>query len=136
MKPDEIRQLQVGNLIMIGEDENAMVAIVDRITRLIPAIRKDVNQVVRLYEGHYLDFKGLVDGGLGWCTTDNEEFNTGHRLMAMSNLHGIPIPENFEKLNGVNLWNDPKAVEAYRFVHLYQNEWNHYEGIKEDWKLK
>ena len=136
MTIQEIQQLQVGNLIMIGEDDNAMIAIVDRVTRLIPAICKDVNQVVRLYEGHYLDFEDMKGGGVGWCTSDNPEFNEKIRPMAPEHFHGIPIPPNFEEINGVHLWNDPKAVETYEFVHKYQNEWNHYEGIKEDWKLK
>lgn len=136
MTIQEIQQLQVGNLIMIGENENAMVAIVDRITRLIPAICKDVNQVVRLYEGHYIDFEKMEDGGIGWCTSDNPEFNEKIRPMMPEHFHGIPIPSNFEEINNVHLWNDPKAVENYEFVHKYQNEWNHYEGIKDDWKLE
>ena len=136
MTIQEIQQLQVGNLIIIGENENAMVAIVDRITRLIPAICEDVNQVVRLYEGHYLDFERMKDGGIGWFTSDNLEFNEKIRPMMPEHFHGIPIPPNFEEINDVHLWNDPKAVETYEFVHKYQNEWNHYEGIKEDWKLK
>lgn len=136
MTIQEIQQLQVGNLIMIGEDDNAMIAIVDRITRLIPTICEDVNQVVRLYEGHYLDFENMKDGGISWCTSDNPEFNEKIRPMMPEHFHGILIPPNFEEINNVHLWNDPKAVETYEFVHKYQNEWNHYEGIKDDWKLK
>ena len=97
MTIQEIQQLQVGNLIMIGEDDNTMIAIVDRITRLIPVICKDVNQVVRLYEGHYLDFEDMKDGGVGWCTSDNPEFNEKIRPMAPEYFHGIPIPPNFEE---------------------------------------
>ena len=132
MKPEEIRQLQVGNLIMVGD----MIAVVDRVTMLTPGMCQDVDRPVIMYEGHYQDFERMADGGIGWVTTDCPEFNERMRPTPLEDFHGIPIPENFEKLNGVNLWNDPKAVEAYQFVHLYQNEWNHYEGFKFDWRLK
>lgn len=132
MTPQEIRKLQPGNLILIGDME----ALVQRVT-FVPDHHREFNNEVSMfiYEGSYKWSEKMADGGFGWITTDNEEFNTEHRLMAMSNLHGIPIPEKFEKINGVNLYNDPKAVEIYEFVHLYQNEWNRLEDRVVDWKL-
>ncbi len=68
-----------------------------------------------------------------WLISDDEEYNKERHLMGLENFEGIPIPEDFEELNHVNMWNDPKAVENYQFVHCYQNEWNHYEHYKNDW---
>ena len=130
MTIQEIQQLQVGNLIMIGE----MVAMVDRVTRVTHMMDPTVDKVIRVYEGHYVDFERMKDGGFGWFTTDNPEYNASVRCMSLEQFHGIPIPENFEEINGTHLWNDPKAVETYQYIHLYQNEWNRYEGIKDDWK--
>jgi len=133
MTPHEIRKLQPGNLILIDD----MVALVQEVA-FVPIHHPEFNNEtpMYIYEGSYKWGEKMADGGFGWITTDNEEFNTEHRLMAMSNLHGLPIPENFEKINGVNLYNDPKAVEIYEFVHLYQNEWNRLEDRIVDWKLK
>ena len=131
MTIQEIQQLQVGNLIMIGE----MVAMVDRITRVTHMMDPIVDKVMRIYEGHYISFENMEDG-IGWFTTDNPEYNASVRCMSLEHFHGIPIPPNFEEINNVHLWNDPKAVENYQYIHLYQNEWNRYEGIKDDWKRK
>lgn len=134
MTVQEIQKLQVGNLIIIGEDDNAMVAVVDRISRLIPAICNDVDRPVRLYEGHYLDFEKMKDGGFGWCTTDSLEFNEKIRPMLLEHFHGIPIPEDFEKINDTKMI--PLLRSALTFVHEYQNAWHNSIGIKDDWKLK
>ena len=134
MTVQEIQKLQVGNLIIIGEGDNAMVAVVDRISRLTPVICKDVDRPVRLYEGHYLDFEKMKDGGFGWCTTDSPEFNEKIRPMLLEHFHGIPIPEDFEKINDTKMI--PLLRGALTFVHEYQNAWHNSIGIKDDWKLK
>lgn len=59
MTVQEIQRLQVGNLIIIGEDENVMIVVVDRISRLTSVICKEVDRPVHLYEGHYLDFENM-----------------------------------------------------------------------------
>ena len=127
MTVQEIQKLQVGNLIMIGD----RIAVVDRISRIWPIA---IGRTVIKYEGSYPGFIDIPN--CGWCATDCPELNEKRHYTPLEDFHGIPIPENFEKINGVNLWNVPKVVESYQFVHLYQNEWNRYEEFKYDWKLK
>lgn len=132
MIPQEIRKLQPGNLILIDD----MVAIVLK-TAIIPAGYPDnpTGHDLRTYEGTYIWEKDMKGPVISWFTTDSPEYNEGWRLMPLDQFHGLPIPENFEKINGVNLYNDPKIVETLEFVHNYQNEWNRLEDCIVDWKL-
>jgi len=125
MTIEELKKLQVGNAIYIA----GMVAFVDTI------FRENVDgKWIMFYGGHYRCFEDLSGKEcLAWLISDDEEYNKERHLMSLENFEGIPIPEDFEELNHVNMWNDPKAVENYQFVHCYQNEWNRYEHYKNDW---
>lgn len=130
MTTQEIQHLQMGNYILIGD----MLAFVVR-TSIIPADHQDnhTGKTVRLYEGIYDWCKKLADGGLGWVTTDSPEFNKQHRLMSLDEFHGIPLPDDFEEVNNTDIpcdtWNQ------IEYVHQYQNTWNFFNKLKDDWVI-
>ena len=127
MNIQEIKKIQVGNLIMV----NDQVAVVDTIARY-----NENGTWVRCYEGHYKAFEKMEGEIPGWVFTTDENINKQWNYTSLENVKPLPIPANFEKLNQINLYNDPMAVSIYQYVHLYQNEYNKVEDCKEDWVIE
>lgn len=127
MNIQEIKKIQVGNLIMV----NDQVAVVDTITRY-----NENGTWVRCYEGHYKAFEKMEGEIPGWTFTTDGNINKEHNFTSLENVKPIPIPANFEKLNQINPYNDPMAVSIHQYVHLYQNEYNKVEDCKEDWVVE
>lgn len=80
MTPKEIKNLRVGDMILIGDLE----AEVDAIYRKLDNGNK---QYIHFFEGHYKCFENMDDGGLGWVTTDSPEFNNEHGFMPLKDIN-------------------------------------------------
>lgn len=84
MTPEEIKNLRVGDVILIGDLE----AEVDMIYRAIDRkLDNGDRQYIYIFEGHYKCFENMADGGLGWITTDSPEFNNEHGFMPLKDIN-------------------------------------------------
>jgi len=119
MDIEEIKNLQVGNLIKVaGQDA--------RVTCISIETAPDTDEEIMVFQGDYLFTQNLQGMVPGWVFTTSEEVNQRERFMSLDNISGIEI----ERLE------DEHPSEGWIWVHTWQNHYHETHRFKFQWKLK